>query len=44
MIQLLNLLLDCVEAEFDQEHLLLLINELLDVLRPHLLLTGEGHA
>jgi len=43
MIQLLYLLLDRVEAEFDQEHLLLLIHELLDVLRTHLLLPGEGH-
>jgi hypothetical protein len=44
MIQLLNLLLDRVEAKLDQKHLLLLIHELLDVLRPHLLLPGEGDA
>jgi hypothetical protein len=44
MIQLLNLLLDRVEAELHEKHLLLLIHELLDVLRAHLLLPGEGDA
>lgn len=44
MIQLFDLLLDRVEAEFDQEHLLLLIHELFNILRTHLLLPGEGHA
>jgi hypothetical protein len=39
--QLLYLLVDCVVREFNKEHLLLLINEFLDVLGPNLLLSWE---
>jgi hypothetical protein len=41
MVQLLDLLFDCVERELHQKHFFLLVDELFDVLWTHLLLTGE---
>ena len=42
MVKLLYFLLYRVETQFNQEHLFLLVNEFLDVLGSHLLLTREG--
>ena len=41
MVQLLDLLFDCVERELHQKHFFLLVDELCNVLRAHLLLTRE---